>query len=93
MGAILWAGIALALIAFLARAISGFLVEDDWTSDLLPQNIHGFSGPIGLVLIVCCGYVRKTAEKAGKRVVHSRTYQTRKGIRLDDGLGHDPRLF
>ena len=47
-----------------ARAISGFLVEDDWTSDLLPQNIHGFSGPIGLVLLwSVVRYGRKTAEK------------------------------
>tara|TARA_Y100000766_G_scaffold90111_2_gene76570 strand:+ start:14469 stop:14915 length:447 start_codon:yes stop_codon:yes gene_type:complete len=48
---LLWAGITLALIAFTARAISGILENDDWTSDLLPQNIHGFSGPIGLVLL------------------------------------------
>ena len=49
---LLWAGISLALIAFVARAISGLLVNDDWSSDLLPQNIHGFSGPIGLVCLL-----------------------------------------
>ncbi|MAY05460.1 MAG: hypothetical protein CMB25_07705 [Euryarchaeota archaeon] len=48
---LLWAGITLVFIAFLARAISGILVNGDWTSDLLPQSIHGFSGPIGLVLL------------------------------------------
>ena len=48
---LLWAGISLAMIAFIARAISGIIVNDDWTSDLLPENIHGFSGPIGLVLL------------------------------------------
>ena len=48
---LLWAGICLAMIAFVARAISGVLINDDWTSDLLPQNIHGFSGPLGLILL------------------------------------------
>ena len=61
---LLWAGISLALIAFVARAISGLLVNDDWSSDLLPQNIHGFSGPIGLVLLwLVVRYGRTTAEK------------------------------
>ena len=60
---LLWAGISLALIAFIARAISGIIVNDDWTSDLLPQNIHGFSGPIGLVLLwLVVRYGRSTAE-------------------------------
>lgn len=61
---LLWAGISLALIAFIARAISGMIVNDDWTSDLLPENIHGFSGPIGLVLLwLVVRYGRSTAEK------------------------------
>ena len=61
---LLWAGISLALIAFVARVISGLLVNDDWSSDLLPQNIHGFSGPIGLVLLwLVVRYGRTTAEK------------------------------
>ena len=48
---ILWAGITLALIAFLARAISGYIQEGDITSDLLPQSLHGYTGPIGLILL------------------------------------------
>ena len=48
---ILWAGISLALIAFIARAISVYIVEGDPTSDLLPQSIHGYTGPIGLILL------------------------------------------
>ena len=61
---ILWGGIVLALVAFVARAISGFLVEDDWTSDLLPQSIHGFTGPIGLILLwSVVRYGRITANK------------------------------
>ncbi|RAH12669.1 MAG: hypothetical protein CMA18_001115 [Methanobacteriota archaeon] len=60
---LLWAGISLAMIAFIARAISGIIVNDDWTSDLLPENIHGFSGPIGLVLLwLVVRYGRSTAE-------------------------------
>jgi hypothetical protein len=40
------------------------IVNDDWTSDLLPENIHGFSGPIGLVLLwLVVRYGRSTAEK------------------------------
>jgi hypothetical protein len=51
------------MIAFIARAISGIIVNDDWTSDLLPENIHGFSGPIGLVLLwLVVRYGRSTAE-------------------------------
>ena len=48
---LLWSGICLALVAFLARAVSGVITDDDWTSDILPQNIHGFTGPIGLILL------------------------------------------
>ena len=48
---ILWAGIALAAIAFLARAVSGYIEEGDVTSDLLPQSVHGYTGPIGLILL------------------------------------------
>ena len=54
---------ALALVAFFARAISGIIVNDDWTSDLLPQNLHGFTGPVGLVLLwLVVRHGRKTAE-------------------------------
>ena len=60
---LLWTGICLALIAFFARAISGMIVYDDWTSDLLPQNLHGFTGPVGLVLLwLVVRHGRKTAE-------------------------------
>ena len=60
---LLWAGISLALVAFVARAISGMVVNDDWTSDLLPQNLHGFTGPVGLVLLwLVVRHGRKTAE-------------------------------
>ena len=48
---ILWAGIILALIAFLARAVSGYIEKGDVTSDLLPQSLHGYTGPIGLILL------------------------------------------
>ena len=38
-------------------------VNDDWTSDLLPQNLHGFTGPVGLVLLwLVVRHGRKTAE-------------------------------
>ena len=60
---LLWAGISLALVAFIARAVSGMITENNWASDLLPQNIHGFTGPIGLVLLwLVVRHGRKTAE-------------------------------
>ena len=48
---ILWAGISLDLIAFIARAISGYIEQGDATSDLLPQSVHGYTCPIGLILL------------------------------------------
>lgn len=64
---LLWAGISLALVAFIARAVSGMITENNWASDLLPQNIHGFTGPIGLVLLwLVVRHGRKTAEMKGK---------------------------
>ena len=61
---LLWAGISLAAIAFIARAISGIIDNDDWTSNLLPQNIHGFSGPVGLILLwFVVKYGRETAHR------------------------------
>ena len=50
-------------MAFVARAISGIIVNDDWTSDLLPQSLHGFTGPVGLVLLwLVVRHGRKTAK-------------------------------
>lgn len=60
---LLWSGICLALVAFIARAISGMIVDSDWTSDILPQNVHGFTGPIGLILLwLVVRHGRRTAE-------------------------------
>ena len=60
---LLRSGICLAIVAFVARAISGMIVNDDWTSDLLPQNLHGFTGPVGLVLLwLVVRHGRRTAE-------------------------------
>jgi ABC-type Fe3+ transport system permease subunit len=65
---ILWAGITLALIAFVARAISGYIVEGDATSDLLPQSVHGYTGPIGLILLwLVVRYGKETATEQRKR--------------------------
>ena len=64
---LLWTGISLALVAFIARAVSGMITESNWASDLLPQNIHGFTGPIGLVLLwLVVRHGRKTAEMKEK---------------------------
>ena len=57
---LLWAGISLALVAFIARAVSGMITESNWASDLLPQNIHGFTGPIDWF---CFGWLSVTVEK------------------------------
>ena len=73
---ILWAGITLALIAFVARAISGYIVEGDVTSDLLPQSVHGYTGPIGLILlwlVVRYGKETATGKENGEKFSTQRT--------------------
>jgi ABC-type Fe3+ transport system permease subunit len=73
---ILWAGITLALIAFVARAISGYIVEGDATSDLLPQSVHGYTGPIGLILlwlVVRYGKETATNKENGEKFSTQRT--------------------
>jgi len=47
---IVWAAIILVLIAMIGRAIAG-LRSGDWTSELVPSSVHGWTGPIGIFLL------------------------------------------
>lgn len=47
---IVWAAIILVLIAMIGRVIAGWR-SGDWTSELVPSNIHGWTGPIGILLL------------------------------------------
>jgi len=47
---IVWAAIILVIIAMLGRLVAGWR-SGDWTSELMPGNIHGWTGPIGIVLL------------------------------------------
>ena len=49
---LLWATGAVILIAFFGRAVSGWYANGDMTSNLFPQSLHGFMGPVGFCLMV-----------------------------------------
>lgn len=49
---LLWATGGVILVAFLGRAISGWYNEGDVLSNLFPQSLHGFMGPVGFGLMV-----------------------------------------
>ena len=77
---ILWSAISISLFAMIARAISGIIENGDITSMLMPQSIHGWTGPLGLILLgVMSKYGTQThtaiknKEKSGKkRLMHGR---------------------
>jgi hypothetical protein len=66
---LLWATGAVILVAFTGRAISGWYSNGDFTSNLLPQSLHGFMGPVGFVLMVVLtrmGREARDKRKAGE---------------------------
>ena len=48
---ILWSGFAVVGIAFLGRMIAGWRSEQDIFAEIWPTNLHGFIGPLGLILL------------------------------------------
>ena len=48
---ILWATISTVVIAMVARIISGVIESGDPLSMIVPTSVHGWFGPIGLVII------------------------------------------
>ena len=49
---LLWATGAVILVAFLARAFTGWLAGEGIVASLVPQSLHGFMGPVGFGLMV-----------------------------------------
>ena len=51
-------------IAFFARGINAFIHEESVLKSLIPTNLHGISGPFGLILLyIMVRYGRITAQK------------------------------
>jgi cytochrome b561 len=48
----LWATGIVILVAFTGRAVSGWYSDGSFTSNLLPQSLHGYMGPVGFALMV-----------------------------------------
>ena len=48
---ILWSGFAVVGVAFLCRMIAGWRSEQDIFAEIWPTNLHGFIGPLGLILL------------------------------------------
>jgi len=49
---LLWATGIVILVAFTGRAVSGWYADGSFTSNLLPQSLHGYMGPVGFALMV-----------------------------------------
>ena len=66
---LLWATGFVILVAFTGRAVSGWYSDGDFTSNLLPQSLHGFMGPVGFILMVVLtrmGREARDKRKAGE---------------------------
>ena len=63
---ILWSGFIVVGIAFLGRMVAGWRSEGDMFAEIWPTNLHGFIGPLGLVLLLIMVNLGKKT-KAKKR--------------------------
>ena len=66
---ILWSGFAVVGIAFLGRMVAGWRSEQDIFAEIWPTNLHGFLGPLGLILLYVMtrfGKQIKANREAGK---------------------------
>lgn len=48
---VVWSAIAVASMGFVGRMIAGWVTNKDITSELMPQSLHGWTGPIGVILL------------------------------------------
>ena len=48
---ILWSGFIVVAVAFLGRMVAGWRSEQDIFAEIWPTNLHGFIGPLGLILL------------------------------------------
>ena len=49
---ILWAGFGVVGVAFIGRMVAGWRSEGDILAEIWPTSLHGFIGPLGLVLLL-----------------------------------------
>ena len=70
---LLWSTLGVIVVAFAARAIDGYLENGDVFSNLMPQQLHGFMGPVGfglLFMLARMGRKAKTARNEGEKFRH-----------------------
>ena len=77
---LLLATVGVVVVAMLARAAVGMVEEGKVTAMLMPQSLHGWSGPVGLwILWTTVRHGRRTLEsmEAGQSFGHQRTVHGR----------------
>ncbi len=48
---VVWSAIGIAIMGFVGRMIAGWVTNRDITSEIVPQSLHGWTGPIGVILL------------------------------------------
>jgi heme/copper-type cytochrome/quinol oxidase subunit 2 len=61
---LLWATFGVILVAFMARAVVGLRTNGDALSNLMPQSLHGFMGPVGFALLFLLARMGRKAKRA-----------------------------
>tara|TARA_B100001094_G_C17521463_1_gene480353 strand:+ start:60 stop:527 length:468 start_codon:yes stop_codon:yes gene_type:complete len=48
---VVWSAIVVASMGFVGRMIAGWVTNRDITSELMPESLHGWTGPIGVIML------------------------------------------
>ena len=48
---VVWSAIVVASMGFVGRMIAGWVTNGDITSELMPESLHGWTGPIGVIML------------------------------------------
>ena len=48
---VVWSAIVVASMGFVGRMIAGWVTNRDVTSELMPESLHGWTGPIGVIML------------------------------------------
>tara|TARA_B100001248_G_scaffold250461_1_gene224555 strand:+ start:2487 stop:2954 length:468 start_codon:yes stop_codon:yes gene_type:complete len=59
---ILWSGFAVVGVAFLGRMLAGWRSQGDLFAEIWPTSLHGFIGPLGLILLLVMVNLGKKAK-------------------------------
>ena len=60
---ILWAGIAVVLVAFIGRMVAGWRSSGDIFAEIWPTSLHGTIGPLGLALLLIMTNLGKSVKR------------------------------